>query len=112
MRRPPSGRLSSRSSRLRMTSSIIFPSCTRGSAMVPAGVTWEWIVIDDHSSDRTFAVIEEIAKADDRVVGMRLSRNFGSHIAIACGLDNARGACAVVMAADLQDPPETIPQLL
>jgi len=80
--------------------------------MERAGVSWEWIVIDDHSGDRTFAVIAEIAKADGRVTGVRLSRNFGSHIAIACGLDNARGACAVVMAADLQDPPETIPALL
>jgi dolichol-phosphate mannosyltransferase len=80
--------------------------------MERAGVSWEWIVIDDHSGDRTFAIIEEIAKADARVTGVRLSRNFGSHIAIACGLDKASGACAVVMAADLQDPPETIPALL
>jgi glycosyltransferase involved in cell wall biosynthesis len=80
--------------------------------MENSGVSWEWIVIDDHSGDSTFAVIEELSKTDDRVSGMRLSRNFGSHIAIACGLDHALGACAVVMASDLQDPPETIPELL
>jgi dolichol-phosphate mannosyltransferase len=76
------------------------------------GVSWEWLVIDDHSPDHSFAVIQEIAAADPHVRGVRFSRNFGSHIAIACGLDQARGACAVVMAADLQDPPETIPELL
>jgi dolichol-phosphate mannosyltransferase len=75
-------------------------------------LAWEWVVIDDHSGDSTFAVIEEIATIDSRVRGLRFSRNFGSHIGIACGLDHAEGACAIVMAADLQDPPETIPQLL
>jgi dolichol-phosphate mannosyltransferase len=76
------------------------------------GVTWEWIIIDDHSPDATFTVIEALARRDPHVRGLRFSRNFGSHIAIACGLDEARGACAIVMAADLQDPPETIPGLM
>lgn len=76
------------------------------------GVAWEWVIIDDHSPDQTFAAIEAISQHDPRVRGLRFSRNFGSHIGIACGLDQARGACAVIMAADLQDPPETIPALL
>jgi polyisoprenyl-phosphate glycosyltransferase len=73
---------------------------------------WEWIVVDDHSADNTFAVIKEISRHDNKVRGFRLARNFGSHIAICCGLDHANGACAAVMAADLQDPPETLPLLL
>jgi polyisoprenyl-phosphate glycosyltransferase len=76
------------------------------------GVNWEWIIIDDHSPDKTFDVVKSLSSKDDRVRGVRFSRNFGSHIAIACGLDMARGQSAVVMASDLQDPPETIPELL
>jgi len=73
---------------------------------------WEWIVIDDHSSDRTFEVISKIANNDSRVSGIRFARNFGSHVAMVCGLNYSNGNCAVVLAADLQDPPETLPALL
>lgn len=73
---------------------------------------WEWVVIDDHSSDETFSLLEKLATSDTRIRVIRLARNFGSHTALACGLHHARGDCAVVMAADLQDPPETLPALL
>jgi dolichol-phosphate mannosyltransferase len=73
---------------------------------------WEWIIIDDCSGDDTFAVTAELAEADRRVRGLRFSRNFGSHTATICGLEHARGNCAIAMASDLQDPPETIPALL
>jgi dolichol-phosphate mannosyltransferase len=76
------------------------------------GRTWEWIIVDDHSPDDTFGVITELAARDSRVRGVRLARNYSSHTAITCGLHQARGACAVVLAADLQDPPEVIPELL
>jgi dolichol-phosphate mannosyltransferase len=75
-------------------------------------IEWEWIVVDDHSRDHTFEVITQIAAQDSRVRGLRFARNFGSHTAIVCGLENAKGDCAVVMAADLQDPPETIQPLM
>ena len=75
-------------------------------------VDWEWIVVDDHSADDTFTVIADIAGSDPRVHGIRFARNSGSHTAITCGLHHAKGDCAVVMAADLQDPPETLPALL
>jgi glycosyltransferase involved in cell wall biosynthesis len=75
-------------------------------------VDWELIVVDDHSSDGTFQVLRGIAERDSRVRGFRLSRNFGSHMAKICGLHHARGDCAVVIAADLQEPPELIPALL
>jgi glycosyltransferase involved in cell wall biosynthesis len=73
---------------------------------------WEWIVTDDHSSDRTFEVLSELGQRDARVRALRFSRNFGSHAGVSCGLRYSRGSCAVVIAADLQDPPEVIPQLL
>jgi dolichol-phosphate mannosyltransferase len=71
------------------------------------GVAWEWLIVDDHSRDDTFAVVERLARLDGRIRGVRLARNCGSHIAIACGLDHARGDAAVLLVADLQDPPET-----
>jgi dolichol-phosphate mannosyltransferase len=73
---------------------------------------WEWIVVDDHSSDRTFEVLKQLSERDARVRGERLARNIGSHLALVCGLERAKGDCAVVMAADLQDPPETLPELV
>ena len=75
-------------------------------------VDWEWIVLDDHSTDGTFKVVRGLALRDDRVRGFRFSRNFGAHAAAACGLSHALGSCSIVMAADLQDPPEEIPRLL
>ena len=78
----------------------------------PLDVDWEWIVVDDHSRDNTFEVIRALAAADPRVRGLRLARNSGSHAAITCGLHHATGDAAVIMAADLQDPPETLPELL
>jgi polyisoprenyl-phosphate glycosyltransferase len=76
------------------------------------GAIWEWIIIDDCSSDDTFAVAEELAEMDRRVCALRFPRNFGSHIATICGLEHARGSCPIAMASDLQDPPEAIPELL
>jgi dolichol-phosphate mannosyltransferase len=75
-------------------------------------VDWEWIVIDDHSKDETFSVLSEISARDNRVRGVRFSRNFGSHAALTCALEQAKGDSAVVIAADLQDPPEIVPLLL
>src|SRR6266550_2077630 len=71
------------------------------------GGDWEWVIVDDHSRDQTFTVIEALALRDARVRGFRLARNSGSHVAITCGLHQVEGNAAVMMAADLQDPPET-----
>src|ERR1044071_7089901 len=76
------------------------------------GVDWEWLSVDDPSRDDTFPVIERLAAADRRVRGVRLARNSGSHVAITCGLHLVRGDAAVMMAADLQDPPETLAAML
>lgn len=80
--------------------------------LTPMRVEWEWLIVDDHSRDATFEVIEHLALRDPRVSGIRLSRNSGSHAAIACGLHHVRGDVAVMMAADFQDPPETIGPML
>lgn len=71
-------------------------------------ITWEWLIIDDCSKDSTITTATNLAKRDPVIRVIRFSRNFGSHMAITCGLSKSRGECAVVMAADLQDSPETI----
>lgn len=81
-------------------------------AMAPLGEDWELIFIDDRSIDGTFEVVARLAERDPRVRGLRFARNQGSHTAILCGLHHARGRCAVVLAADLEDPPEVIPDLV
>ncbi|HEY6362006.1 MAG TPA: glycosyltransferase family 2 protein [Vicinamibacterales bacterium] len=73
---------------------------------------WEWIIVDDHSSDGTFGVVEELVLRDPRIRGVRLARNSGSHVAIACGLHLAAGDAAALLVSDLQDPPELIAQML
>jgi dolichol-phosphate mannosyltransferase len=75
-------------------------------------LTWEWLVVDDHSSDGSFALMSALARSDSRVRAVRFSRNSGSHCAITFGLHHARGECAAILAADMQDPPETLPLLL
>ena len=80
--------------------------------MTRVGGDWEWVIVDDHSRDDTFTVIEALALRDPRVRGFRLSRNSGSHVAITCGLHQVEGDAAVMMAADLQDPPETLSAMI
>ncbi len=81
-------------------------------AMHGMDVDWEWLIIDDHSQDGTFDLIRELAQRDPRLKGVRLARNSGAHMALLYGLHRAAGDCAVVLAADLQDPPEVVPRLL
>ncbi|SDS26885.1 glycosyltransferase family 2 protein [Opitutus sp. GAS368] len=69
---------------------------------------WEWLVVDDHSHDGTDAYLQHLAEINPRVHHIRFARNFGSHAACAAGLELCTGNAAVVLAADLQDPPETI----
>jgi polyisoprenyl-phosphate glycosyltransferase len=76
------------------------------------GVGWEWIIVDDGSSDSTYALVCQWAAADRRVRGARLSRNYGSHAALACGLKLASGEAVAFLAADLQDPPEILGELI
>ena len=81
-------------------------------AMNSISMEWEWIIIDDHSPDDTFSNAAKLVEDDDRLSCYRLSRNCGFHVAMTCGLEKATGDCAVVMASDLQDPPEVIVELI
>jgi dolichol-phosphate mannosyltransferase len=73
--------------------------------------TFEFIYVDDGSRDETAAVLHEMSLHDDRVRGLRLSRNFGHQVATTAGLEHATGDAVVIMDADLQDPPEVIVQM-
>ncbi|WP_151948894.1 glycosyltransferase family 2 protein [Aliarcobacter butzleri] len=72
---------------------------------------FEIIMVNDSSPDNAWEAIKELAKKDDRVKGINLSRNFGQHYAITAGLDYAQGDWVVVMDCDLQDRPEEITKL-
>lgn len=73
---------------------------------------YEIVLVDDHSTDGSGRVAKAWVADDPRARYLRLSRNFGSHAAIAAGLAVCTGDCAIFLAADLQDPPETIRQLV
>jgi glycosyltransferase involved in cell wall biosynthesis len=72
----------------------------------------EIIYVNDGSSDSTAEILYMLQKGDPRVAIIDLSRNFGKEIAMTAGLDHASGNAVVVIDADLQDPPELIPELL
>ena len=72
---------------------------------------YEIILVEDRGPDNSWAIIQEEARKDVRVRGIRLAKNFGQHRAITAGLDIARGDWVIVMDCDLQDPPEDIPKL-
>lgn len=73
---------------------------------------WEIIMVNDGSKDKSYAVMKELAETDPRIKIYSLSRNFGSHAAILCGLCKCSGDCAVVKAADLQKPTEMILEMV
>ena len=70
------------------------------------------ILVDDGSSDRTAELVRALAAADARYQALILSRNYGHQVALTAGLDHATGDAVVVLDADLQDPPELIPEML
>ena len=70
------------------------------------------IFVDDGSRDDTWQVIASLAASDPRVAGLKLARNFGKELALTAGLDHADADAVVVIDADLQDPPELIPQFV
>ena len=74
--------------------------------------SFEVLFVDDGSRDGSWALIADAARRDPRVRGLRFSRNFGHEVAVTAGLDDARGEAAVIIDADLQDPPEVIGELV
>jgi dolichol-phosphate mannosyltransferase len=72
----------------------------------------EILYVDDGSSDATWEQISRLAGEDPRVRGIRFARNFGQQAALTAGVDAALGTAVVIIDADLQDPPEVIPEML
>jgi polyisoprenyl-phosphate glycosyltransferase len=73
---------------------------------------FEVVYVNDGSADDTLEVINALQNRDSRIALVDLSRNFGKEIAMTAGLDHANGDAVVVIDADLQDPPELIPELV
>jgi glycosyltransferase involved in cell wall biosynthesis len=76
------------------------------------GLEYEVIFVNDGSQDGSCERLDSLAAQDDHLVVVELARNFGHQVAITTGLDHARGNAVVVMDADLQDPPEVLPQFI
>ncbi|HSS20911.1 MAG TPA: glycosyltransferase family 2 protein [Pyrinomonadaceae bacterium] len=77
-----------------------------------AGASCELVYVDDGSSDSTFKLLRQMHAADERVHVVRLSRNFGHQLAVSAGLEHVSGDAAIIIDADLQDPPEVIPEMV
>ncbi len=118
------GNLSQEARRHRPLISIVVP-CFNEAIVLPAfherlsavmhgvGDSWEVVYVNDGSGDDTLGVVERLAASDPGVALLNLSRNFGKEIAMTAGLDHAAATGAVVVIdADLQDPPELIPELV
>ena len=73
---------------------------------------FEVLFINDGSKDKTLEIIKDLRKKDERFCYVNLSRNFGKEVAMMAGLDYAKGDAAIFIDADLQDPPELIPELI
>lgn len=73
---------------------------------------FEILFVNDGSKDKTIEIIKNLRQEDNRICYVDFSRNFGKEIAMIAGLDYATGDCAIFMDADLQDPPELIPELV
>lgn len=77
-----------------------------------SGVEWEFICIDDGSTDNTLAALLDLCEKDSRVKVIEFSRNFGKEAAMTAGLDAATGDAVIIIDADLQDPPELIGEMV
>jgi len=73
---------------------------------------FEFLFVNDGSRDKTIEIIKDYADKDNRIAYVNLSRNFGKEIAMIAGLDHVTGDATVIIDADLQDPPELIPQMI
>lgn len=73
---------------------------------------FEVLFVNDGSKDNTLKLIQDLRKTDPRICYLNLSRNFGKEVAMIAGLDYSKGDCVIIIDADLQDPPELIPEML
>jgi polyisoprenyl-phosphate glycosyltransferase len=81
--------------------------------LVLPGYSFNYLFVDDGSADGTYALLEEKSRSRKNIRVLKLSRNFGSHIGISAGIENSMDVDAIILLpADLQEPPELIPELL
>ncbi len=73
---------------------------------------FEVLFVNDGSKDNTLNIIQDLRRNDNRICYLNLSRNYGKETAMIAGLDYAKGDCVIILDADLQDPPELIPEML
>lgn len=103
--------------------SVVVPAFNEDDNLVPlvdtlvrildqCAATFEIVIVDDGSRDGTDAVLSELSRRFDFVRPLRLSRNFGKEAAMGAGLQDACGDCIIFIDADLQHPPELIPEML
>lgn len=104
--------------------SILIPAYNEEEVLVPLferldklanhndAYNFEFLFVNDGSRDRTYEIIRERAKHDHRISHINLSRNYGKEIAMVAGFDHVRGDALVIIDADLQDPPELIPEMI
>lgn len=83
-----------------------------GDVLAKISMQSELIFVNDGSRDNTLLILHTLKQQDDRIAIVELSRNFGKEIALTAGLDHAQGDAVIVIDADLQDPPELIPELI
>ncbi len=69
---------------------------------------FEWIYVNDGSSDKSLEILTDLSSSDPRIKIVDLSRNFGHQVAVKCGIDHTLGDAIIMMDADLQDPPQAI----
>lgn len=87
--------------------------CTRIlTVLTPLTTSCEIIFVEDCGPDNSWQIIQELAQADNRIRGIQMSRNFGQHNALLCGIRAAQGHWVITMDDDLQHPPEELPKLL
>jgi glycosyltransferase involved in cell wall biosynthesis len=83
-----------------------------GEIMEQTGESWELVLINDGSVDRTLEIMRELHATDSRVHYIDFARNFGHQIAVTAGIDYAQGDAVIIIDADLQDPPELILEMM
>lgn len=92
---------------------VILETCKRLKLVMDSlGEAYEIIFVNDGSRDRTAFIINEICETDKSIKFIDFSRNFGHQLAITAGMDYAAGEAIIVIDADLQDPPEVIPEMV